>query len=187
MARKETISGPELATRLAGVFRQQGYQGASLAELAEASGLAKAALYHRFPDGKEGMAAVALKAVGSRMHNQVLQTLTREGSAASRLEAMCESLLAFYDGGRTSCVMDVFSISGTPDSIRDQVQRGAEDWITAIARVLIADGFAETEARSRALDAVIRIEGALIVARAMNDPKLFERAVKALPASLLSH
>lgn len=186
MARTETISKTDLAERFADVFRKKGYEGASLADLAEAGGLAKAALYHRFPDGKEGMAAVALKAVGSRMHNQVLQTLMREGTAASRLAAMSEALLAFYDGGRASCVMDVFSIAGTPDAVRDQVRRGAEDWIVAVARLLVAEGFTETEARGRALAAVIKIQGALIVARAMSEPTVFEQALRSLPSELLA-
>jgi hypothetical protein len=41
-------------------------------------------------------------------------------------------------------------------------------------------------ARARAEDAVIRIEGALVLAGAMGDVSLFGRALKQLPSDLLA-
>ena len=45
------------------VFRKVGYDGASLQQLANATGLKKSSLYHRFPEGKKQMAEEVLKAV----------------------------------------------------------------------------------------------------------------------------
>ena len=45
---------------LAEVFREHGYEGASLALISEATGLGKGSLYNFFPDGKEEMAACVL-------------------------------------------------------------------------------------------------------------------------------
>ena len=38
------------------VFQSKGYEAASLQDLARATGLKKASLYHRFPGGKKQMA-----------------------------------------------------------------------------------------------------------------------------------
>ena len=45
--------------RLLATFRDQGYDGASLAELSAATGLGKSSLYHHFPGGKVDMAALS--------------------------------------------------------------------------------------------------------------------------------
>ena len=54
MTREEAIA------QLSKVFRQYGYEGATLARLSAATGLRKASLYHHFPKGKEKMAAAVL-------------------------------------------------------------------------------------------------------------------------------
>jgi len=51
---------------LAEVFRSKGYEGASLKDLSEATGLKKASLYHRFPNGKSEMALVHTLKVACR-------------------------------------------------------------------------------------------------------------------------
>ena len=48
----------EVIGNLMHVFRTVGYDGASLSELASPTGLKKASLYHRFPNGKKEMAEV---------------------------------------------------------------------------------------------------------------------------------
>jgi len=62
MARRATIEDDDLICKLTDVFRNVGYDGASLAVLADATGLKKASLYHRFPGGKEQMAEEVFKA-----------------------------------------------------------------------------------------------------------------------------
>ena len=45
---------------LAEVFREHGYEGASLSLISKATGLGKGSLYHFFPGGKEEMAVAVL-------------------------------------------------------------------------------------------------------------------------------
>jgi TetR/AcrR family transcriptional repressor of lmrAB and yxaGH operons len=54
---------PDIIPALAEVFREHGYEGASLALLGDATGLGKGSLYHFFPNGKEEMAAAVLDAI----------------------------------------------------------------------------------------------------------------------------
>ena len=45
---------------VAEVFREHGYEGASLSLIGEATGLGKGSLYHFFPSGKEEMAGAVI-------------------------------------------------------------------------------------------------------------------------------
>ena len=49
---------------LAEVFREHGFEGASLSLISERTGLGKGSLYHFFPGGKEEMAAAVLDDIG---------------------------------------------------------------------------------------------------------------------------
>lgn len=51
----------EILDRLFVVFRDRGYEGSSLADLSQATGLGKSSLYHHFPRGKEQMAEAVLE------------------------------------------------------------------------------------------------------------------------------
>ncbi|MCY7320404.1 MAG: TetR/AcrR family transcriptional regulator, partial [Phormidesmis sp. CAN_BIN36] len=57
------------------VFRQYGYEGATLAKLSEATGLGKASLYHHFPKGKEEMASAVLDYLNRGLQEQILAPL----------------------------------------------------------------------------------------------------------------
>jgi AcrR family transcriptional regulator len=186
MARPETLTKADLVSRLAPVFRQKGYEGASLADLAAVAGLGKAALYHRFPAGKAAMAAAVLAATERQMAEDVLALLKTRASPAKRLSAMAAALGTFYEGGAKPCLMDIFSVAGTPGDIRKDVRRGASEWIAAIAAALVEAGIAPAQARRRAQDAVIRVEGALVVSRALGDTAPFRRALKDFADDLLA-
>ncbi len=46
------VSEDFVLDKIAAVFRLHGYEGASIRLLAQATGLERASLYHRFPGGK---------------------------------------------------------------------------------------------------------------------------------------
>ena len=72
----------EVLDRLAQAFRENGYDGASIARLSEATGLGKASLYHYFKGGKQEMAAAVLGHVGVRFSNMVIAPLRGTGQPA---------------------------------------------------------------------------------------------------------
>lgn len=186
MARPETQSREQLIEALEEVFLRDGYEGASMARLAEAAGLAKAALYHRFPEGKAEMAEAVLLAGRRHLLDGVVAPLLAPGDPRARLEAMCATLDLAYRGGTKSCVADIFSIKGTPPALRAGLKVGMRAWIEAVARVLVDAGLPEPIADSRALEAVTRIEGALVVSRALEDTSPFKTLLAVLPDRLLA-
>src|ERR1700674_3382424 len=70
--RPAKVTDERLYEDLAGVFRRKGYDGASYSDIMEATGLVKASLYHRFPDGKEQMVNAILSRVDKEFVDYVL-------------------------------------------------------------------------------------------------------------------
>ena len=105
------------------VLRNRGYDGASLKELAEATGLKKASLYHRFPGGKQEMA----EAVLSHMHewsSQHVHNLLQDRTypAAERLEQVLQNVNQLYAGGDISCIFRALSTEFGLDLFGEQLE-----------------------------------------------------------------
>ncbi len=176
---------PELLNRLTEVFRTHGYEGASLSKISEATGLQRASLYHRFPGGKAEMAEAVLTRAGEWLQAHALKPLTESGPPEQRLRQMTRKLDEFYAGGRQSCLLDALSFGVEEGGLREHQRAGMETWVDAIATMLRESGLPQRTARERAEDAMIRIEGSLVMARASGDPKPFRRTLRNLPQDFL--
>ena len=180
------MSKDEVIVQLVDVFRQHGYEGATLARIAAATGLGKASLYHYFPNGKEEMAAAALNHVNIGLEEFILAPLRRGNSPAQRIRALSQSLYEFYSCGQQSCLFAVFSFGDSKNLFQPQILQALNVWIDTLAQVVIEAGFEKQEARQRAEDAVLQIQGALVVAKGLGETELFERVLKRLPEQLLN-
>jgi len=157
-----------------------------LTRIAQATGLGRASLYHRFPGGKEEMAEAVLDRADAWFVSHILAPLTEPGEPADRVRAMAKRLDAFYGGGRHSCLLDALSLGVAGDhSVRDHVQRSFAAWRGALADVARLSGFRRAEAERRAEEALVRIQGALVLARATGgETRPFSRALHGLPELL---
>ena len=70
---------------ITGLFRDHGYDGASLSLIMKATGLVKASLYHRFASGKEEMAATVMDRVAGEFASSLLAPLSESGDPEERL------------------------------------------------------------------------------------------------------
>src|SRR5690606_24002241 len=92
---KEVING------LTEVFCSKGYEGASLQDLAAASGLKKASLYHRFPDGKKEMADAVFLHLHDFIQQNVFDVLQDDNLKPEvRLQIALDNIAVLYDGGK---------------------------------------------------------------------------------------
>ncbi|MFI5911691.1 TetR/AcrR family transcriptional regulator [Dactylosporangium sp. NPDC051541] len=183
MGRTPSVDDETLLSQLAEVFRHSGYEGASLTALSSASGLQRASLYHRFPDGKHGMAVAVLDSV-ERAFGDILAPLTAESDPRTAVKAMARRVGAFYADGRLACVLDTMTLRGAPDDVRARAAHLATAWLTAMADVARRSGATAPQAKRRARTALVSIEGALVVARVLDDPAEFRRVLSELPAIL---
>ncbi len=180
------LSRTEVIARLTVVLRRQGFAGASLAELSKATGLGKSSLYHHFPDGKDDMTRAVLAQLAEQLEEALVAPLLAPGPARRRLETMTGALDRFYRGGREACLLANLVVGETRERFREELAAIFEEWIAAIAAVLGDAGFPRILARTRAEDAVVRIEGALVLAAGTGRAAVFERTLRQLPADLLA-
>lgn len=174
----------EVVRRLLEVFRSHGFDGASLAQLSKASGLGKSSLYHYFPGGKEDMARAVLEEVERWMAANVLAPLAAPGTPARRLARMARSLDELYDCGRAACLLGTMLVGDARRLFRQPIKAAFGAWVAALAAVARDAGMGAAPARLWAEETVLSIEGALVLARGLDDPEPFRRVLRRLPRTL---
>ena len=174
----------ELIIRLREVFETRGFEGATLAEIARASGLSKASLYHHFPDGKHGMGLALLTDAGIRLERSALSPLREGGEPEQRLQDMLLGLESYYGSGERSCLLTVFALGPPNEAFDGLVEQRLGEWIELLANTLQDTGLAKKEARRQARDLVSRIQGAGVLARALRDPKPFRQVLRRIGTEL---
>lgn len=179
------MSKDDVIPKLVGVFRQYGYEGATLSRLSAATGLGRASLYHYFPQGKEGMATAVLDYLNQGLNEHVLAPLHTDLAPEARLHEMALRIEQFYAQGNRACLLALLSTGEAQDLFARQVQTTLRQWIEGLVAVAIEAGIAPEIARERAEDAVLQIQGALVLTRGLNDPSIFQRILNRLPQLLL--
>jgi AcrR family transcriptional regulator len=176
----------EVVARIADVFRDRGFDGASLGEISNATGLGKSSLYHYFPGGKDEMAVALLERVEAWMNAHALAALRSAGTPKARLRSMLHMLDEYYLGGRNACVLGNLVVGGSRETFADDLARAFGGWIAALRALAVEAGVRGPEAQQRAEDAVVRIEGALIVAGGLADSTPFKGALRNIERDLLA-
>lgn len=166
---------------LVAAFRGAGYAGASMRALASATGLKAASLYHRFGDGKTGMALAALAHVGSEFERAVIAPLRADLATAERLRASAAGVDGFYESGKLGCLLAVLTLSDAPPPVLTSVADAFAAWRAALATALAQAGSRDED--NEAQDRIAAIQGALILARAGQGREAFARAVTRLGAA----
>lgn len=175
-------SKDEIVDRLFTVFRDRGFDGASLADLSRATGLGKSSLYHYFPQGKEQMAEAVLDRALALIDAAILGTAEAPESLNVRVRKIVATLEQIYGGGRTSCVLGHLATAAVGSVARQRLQDAFAHWINAIAKLAGDGGMPPTRAHRFAEDWIARLQGALTLQAATGNVAPFDRAMKALLA-----
>jgi TetR/AcrR family transcriptional regulator, lmrAB and yxaGH operons repressor len=175
------------------LFRQFGYEGVTLSKISQATGLGKASLYHHFPGGKAEMAEAALAQTNQWLETSIVPILVgaaslgenRKAKPIDTFQSMCEEVNHFFNEGQNSCLWAVLELEQSSDDLfHSQISWAFSQWIEAIAKVLITAGLDKTLAKQRGEDAMIAIQGALILSHGLKDFAPFQRVLKQLPQQL---
>jgi AcrR family transcriptional regulator len=178
------MSKQTLVPSLLDLFRQYGYDGATISRIAQATSMGKASLYHHFPGGKDEMVEAVLTALEQGLQQITVEALQSEGDAQTRLQTMCDRLSKAYDGGQKPCLLAALMLGSAKDVFQDRVRSLVQLWIAAIVEVLVEAGMNQELAQQRGEDAVIAIQGSLILSQALDDPSSFQRVMRQLPDRL---
>ncbi|MEM7717111.1 MAG: TetR/AcrR family transcriptional regulator, partial [Cyanobacteria bacterium P01_A01_bin.68] len=170
--------------KLLQIFRDNGYDGATLSKISKEIGLGKASLYHHFPGGKDEMVEAVLDYLESETEKHILQPLRSNEDVKARFEKMCDGIGNMFDGGKQPCVFAVLLMGSSRNLFHEKVEMLLRSWINAIASILIAEGLDKDLAVERGENAVLMIEGALILSQGLNNVTPFERVIGQLPEQL---
>ena len=181
---RSKISREEAVERIAEEFRRHGYAGTSLSRIAEATGLGRASLYHHFPGGKDEMVRQVFRKVGEEV-GEILALLEEPGDPRDRITASMKAVERFYAGGAKNCLLGAMVLSGGSELFADELAAAFAAWIDALSATIRDAGVPARIARRRAEDAVMRLQGALVVTRGMKDTGVFRRLLSELPGQLL--
>ncbi len=162
---------------LAEVFREHGYEGASLSLISKTTGLGKGSLYHFFPGGKEEMAAAVLAEIDAWFEANLFAPLRGSERPAEAIAAMFDAVEGYFRSGRRVCLVGALSLGDARDRFAGQVRGYFARWVEALAAALARAGWDEEPATALAEEVVAAIQGAIVLARALDDPGVFGRAI----------
>lgn len=169
--------------QLAEVFRAHGYEGTSLTLITQATGLGKGSLYNLFPRGKEQMAEEVLGSIDMWFERNVFAPL-RDDRSGEGIAHMFEATDRYFESGGRVCLVGVFALGGARDTFGKKLRSYFIAWEEALAAALRRQGMTPAQAKDRAEEVVLGIQGALVLARANADNGVFSRALKRLRAGL---
>lgn len=176
---KTTDARARVIAQLAEVFRAHGYEGTSLSLITQATGLGKGSLYNLFPRGKEQMAEEVLRSIDGWFERHVFAPL-REDATGQGVGAMFDAVDRYFESGGRVCLVGVFALGSARDQFGQALRSYFMAWEHALSGALRRQGFAPTEAKRRAEEILLGIQGALVLARANGDTGVFRRAMKRL-------
>ena len=166
------------------IFRTYGYEGASLARIGAGTGLGKGSLYHFFPGGKDEMAAAVLAHIDGWFQQHVYTPLREAEDPRKGITLMFRETRRYFLSGQKVCLIGVFALGNERDRFAVAVKSYFVDWAAALNDALMRDGHDAAQAAALTEDVLGGIQGALVLARAMDRPKLFVATLARLEARL---
>lgn len=181
---KTVAERSDIIPLLAEIFREHGFEGASLSVITERTGLGKGSLYHFFPGGKAEMAQTVLLEIDVWFEERIYRPLREAVDPHNAIRVMCLAVSDYFNSGRRICLVGAFALDNVRDRFASQINDYFAAWIAALSEALQKLGREADIAISLAEEAVIAIQGALVIARALNDPSLFKRAMMRIEKQL---
>ncbi|GAN67901.1 TetR/AcrR family transcriptional regulator [Acetobacter orleanensis] len=160
---------------LAEVFREHGYEGTSLSLITQATGLGKGSLYHFFPGGKEEMMVAVLASIDLWFETEIFQPLQNAASPDVAIDAMFTAVRTYFASGQRVCLVGLLGLSDSRDRFAEAIRRYFARWVEALAIALRHREQTNQAAREHAEQIVAGIQGAIVLARALDAPDVFDR------------
>jgi TetR/AcrR family transcriptional repressor of nem operon len=187
VSRQQAAANHErIVEEAAKLFRERGFNGIGVADLMKSVGLTHGGFYGQFAS-KEDLMAQATESAVAKM-NGAWSALADAG-IANPLAAVANSYLsaAHRDAPGAGCLMAALGPEAARQSkpVRDAVTHALSGTFEALTR--LAPGKTPAQKRKQAIATFAGMVGAMVLARAVNEPELSleirERVAEALPAA----
>ncbi|MEQ8860641.1 MAG: TetR/AcrR family transcriptional regulator [Pseudomonadales bacterium] len=176
----ESSQRTDLIQRLGQVFRDRGYEGATLTQLAAASGLSKASLYHHFPGGKAEMADVLVRDAVAQAERLAFARLRGPEPAEQRLQRFVEGFADYLERSGGLCLLGVLALGSARPTLGETISTQFLDWQDRLTAVFEAGGHKPKGAARRAGELLNVLYGAQMVSALTDDRRHLNRSLKRL-------
>jgi TetR/AcrR family transcriptional regulator, lmrAB and yxaGH operons repressor len=175
----------DVVPKIAEVFREHGYHGASLSLITSGTGLGKGSLYHFFPGGKPEMAHVILESIEAWFEDNIFKPLSEEANSGEAIDDMFSRVVDYFRSGQRVCLVGAMALDSSREAFTDEISSYFRRWIAALSGALRRRGFTDQEAARLAREVVGGIQGAIVLARAINDNAVFMETIALLKSRCL--
>lgn len=160
------------------VLRAKGFDGATMNDLSEATGLKKASLYHRFPGGKKEIVEAVLNYTGEWGQTHIYQVLVDDSrTPEQRIALVLDNIRDLYHGGKSICILRALTMDSSLPFFGELIENSFRLWLSAFKQLGIDKGFTEDKAERLALDNLIRIQGSLVLSKALDTVAPFQQSL----------
>ncbi len=151
------------------LFRRQGYASTGLQQILAESGAPKGSLYHYFPSGKEGLAEAAVELAGQLIGDMLRDLAQRHTAPSAFTKAYCRVMAGWMEESdfRSGCPIATTMLETAPHSpaLTRAGAQAIDKWSDIIAGVFEASGASARQAKLKAEQLIMMMEGALLLAR----------------------
>ncbi|MDR6717284.1 TetR/AcrR family transcriptional regulator [Paenibacillus sp. 2003] len=158
------------------VFRELGYEGATLSKITARTRLSKGSLYYFFPGGKEEMAAEILAHIDQWFIKNIFEPLEKN-EARVAIDHMWQEVDTYFQSGQRICLIGAFALDETRDRFAAVIRQYFIRWIEALSAALVQTGISKETADQISEETIASIQGGLILSRALKDESYFERTL----------
>ncbi|MBV8838533.1 MAG: TetR/AcrR family transcriptional regulator [Alphaproteobacteria bacterium] len=152
------------------LFRQQGYAGTGLKQLAKEADAPWSSMYHFFPGGKEELATEVLRYAAEHYAAMIAKAFDAFTDPADAIAAMFkgEAKILTESKFRNGCPVAgvTLDVASTVEALRAPCATAFGLWVATIARGLAKGGLAEKDAQALASYVLSSLEGAIVLSRA---------------------
>ena len=174
-----------LLAQLVAVFQARGFAGTTLNQLAAATGLGKASLYHHFPGGKVEMAAVLLRDAVARLEQGAFARLDSTHTPIERLQRFVDGFSNYVEAGDSHCFIAVLAQGNITADDQALITQQYKDWLRRLAAVFEQTGQKPKRAARSASALLAELYGYLLIAKLRANPRHFRRGIKRLKKDLM--
>ncbi len=165
-------------------LRERGFGSSAIKDVLERADATAGSMYHFFPNGKDELAAAAVRQVGLAGTEALAGILDQSDSVAEAAVVFYEALIADMEasGFKYGCPIGVPSTEAafTVETVREAGAAVFSAWITTMAEALEAEGWDPDSAVAAARFSVCAYEGASTVARASRDTSIMRDTLRAV-------
>ena len=190
--RKGEATRQRIITEAAPIFNQRGFDGCSMQDLMQATGLEKGGLYRHFAN-KEELASEAFRfalAQNVKVRTEHLDEIPNSINKMKKVVQLFVDLPSAIPGGCPLMNTAIDADDGN-EALRDLARKGIQDWRARLTRIIEAGIKANeirrsTDPRRIANTLIATLEGALMISRLENSRNALRDAQTTLDTLLTS-